>query len=84
MVEKIGDGVLVPDSDGLINILGVLTELKLESSLDFVFPPDILEDPVACSNHCVITLDNDNVDIINDPVFGRVVERPYTVEPRTT
>lgn len=64
------------------------TELEIESCLDFVFPPDILEDPVPCSKHCVSTLHNDNVVIANDLLLsGRgsklhtLSGRPYTAQP---
>lgn len=74
IVIRIYDGVLRPDSDGLVNIPGVLAELDLESSLDLVFPPELSADPVACSKHFVVTLHNDNVGNINDLVFSRIVE----------
>lgn len=83
MVDRIGDGLALPDSDGLVDIPGLHTEVELEPSLDFVFPPNILADPVSCSKHCVVTLHNDNVDIINDLVLGRVPGELHTLEGRT-
>ena len=51
-------------------------------SLDFVFPPYILEDPVACSKRCVGPLHNDSVDTINDLVLSRVTGENHTLEGR--
>lgn len=83
MVDKIGDGLPAPDLDGLVDIPGVGTETDLQSSLDFVFPPHILADPRSCSKHCVVTLHNDNVDIINDVVLNRVPGDIHSLEGRT-
>ena len=56
--------------------------VELLSSLDFAFPPTILADPVSCSRHCVITLHNANVDVINHLVLDRVPVKLRTLEGR--
>lgn len=61
MVGKIRDGLPLPDSDGLVDTPGVLTEVDLQSSLDFVFSPVVLADPVSCCKHFVVTLHNDTL-----------------------
>ncbi|CAN0478265.1 unnamed protein product [Laminaria digitata] len=83
MVDSIGDGLALPDSDGLVDIPRLQTEGELQSSLDYVFPPNVLADPVSCSKHCDATLHNDNVDIINDLVLNRVTGELHTLEGRT-
>ena len=75
MVDRIGDGLDLPDSGGL------RTDVELQASLDF-FPQQFLADPVSCSRHCVVTLHND-VDINNDLVLNRVPGKLHTREGRT-
>ncbi|CAN0494970.1 unnamed protein product, partial [Laminaria digitata] len=71
------------DSEGLVDIPGLQTEVELQSSLDYVFPPNFLADPVSCSKYSDVTLHSDNVDIINDLVLNRVPGEPYSSESRT-
>ncbi|CAN0447843.1 unnamed protein product, partial [Laminaria digitata] len=49
----------------------------------YVFPPNVLADPVSCSKHCGVSLHNDNVDIINGLVLNRVPGELLTLEGRT-
>ncbi|CAN0475637.1 unnamed protein product [Laminaria digitata] len=79
MVDSIGDGLALPDSDGLVDIPGLQTEVELQSSLDYVFPPNFLADPVSCSKHCDVTLHNDKADIFNDLVRNRVPGELHTL-----
>lgn len=83
MVDRIGDGLLSPDADGLIEIHGVKTETDIESSIDYVFPPEVLRDPLLCSKRAIITSLNVTVDDINDLVLSRVEGEVHVLEGRS-
>lgn len=83
MVDDIGDGISPVDEDGFTTISGVQTEDNLEEAIDFVFPPEVLQDPMACSKRAVVSLHNDTVDDINNKVLARIPEVCHTLEGRT-
>ncbi|CAN0439159.1 unnamed protein product, partial [Ectocarpus fasciculatus] len=83
MVDDIGDGVSPVDEEGFTTISGVQTEQDLEKSIDFVFPLEVLKDPIACAKRAVISLHKDTVDDINDRVLTRIPDVCHTLEGRT-
>ena len=83
MVDRIGDDLLSPDADGLIEIDGVKTETDLDSSIDYIFPPEVLRDPLLCSKRANITSHNVTVDDINDLVLSRVEGEEHVLEGRS-
>ena len=83
MVDNFGDGLCDVDHDGFTTISGVETETSIENAVDFVYPPEVLQDPVACSRRAIISLHNDSVDEINNSVLSRVPGETYTLQGRT-
>lgn len=83
MVDDLGDGVAPVDDDGFTTITGVQTEENVEKAIDFVFPPEIFADPLACSKRAIISLHNDAVDDINKSVLSRFPGDSHTLEGRT-
>lgn len=84
MVDRIGDGLLSPDADGSIEIHGLKTETDIESSIDYVFPPEVLRDPLHCAKRrAIITPLNVTGDDINDLVLSRVEGEVHVLEVRS-
>ena len=84
MVDRIGEGLALPDSDGLVDSPGLRTEVELQSSLPFVSPPICLADPVPCSRHCdlLCTMTTSTLSTTSY-VLNRVPGELHTLEGRT-
>lgn len=68
LVDMIGEGYFIP----LINLEHYLQHFTdVDSALHFVFPDDILQNPIACLDRAFLTPTNAVVDDFN----GRVLER---------
>lgn len=83
MVDDIGDGAIDTDVDGFVSIPGVAIRTDLETAVDFVYPADVLVDPVKCAKRAIITSHNDTVDDINNMVLEKMPGELQTVVGRT-